>query len=418
MPTLNGIGRRAWSKLRALASRAPAGRVAEIPLAKILMGGEGGMRALDYARLTEAPLRPSTPVTESPHAAFLRDFQREGDALLEEGRFAQTAYYRNARDCLRIFGDYYPYIHEPAAIRLAAVRFSRQFLKQDCSDLPAAGHSAAGEPIQVYPVEDSDCFELAEGNHRCAFATLAGQTSIRARIINQPNPTPMMELLRRVLWDSGQHELYQPVPLPELAGRWQLIRRCTDRFERMRGFLAGAGLAPGGDVRVLDLGAYFGWFVSQFCRAGYDCAGVERDRNAIRLGELVYGNIQGRVIWDDAAVYLGEPGKPHDVVSCLSVMHHFVLGRNRIDALAFLRLLDARTGKVLFLEMGEEHEEWFKESLQGWNAARIKEWVLANSSFTGAVELGRDEDHLLKHSTNFRRMLFAFTKPGVTSAGR
>jgi hypothetical protein len=391
-------------------SRAP---VRDIPLDRILMGGEGGMRALAYARLTSDLMRPSTPVAEGPHVRLLREYERVGEALLEPERFVGTAYYANARDCLRIFGDYYPYIFEPAAIRLAALRFVRQFRGGDCSDLPSTGHTAAGEPIEVYPISGSACFELAEGNHRCAFAVLAGQAVIRARVLPGSQRTPLLELLQSVTWDSGQEELYQPLPLPELAGRWTLIRRCTDRFERMHGFLQAAGLDPAAAGPVLDLGAYFGWFVSRFAAAGYDATGVERDRNAIRVGELVYGNTQGRMIWDDAAVHLRERAGPAGVVSCLSVMHHFLLGRNRIDARAFLHLLDAGTSRVLFLEMGEEHEEWFRASLAGWNAESIKRWVLENSGFVEAVELGRDSDDVLKHRGNFRRMLFAFLKPGA-----
>jgi hypothetical protein len=415
MPTLLS---RVRSKLRSLGERWRRSRAPEreIPLDRILMGGEGGMRALAYARLTGDLMRPSTPVARAPHAQLLREYEQEGEALLEPERFGRTAYYANARDCLRIFGDYYPYVFEPAAIRLAAVRFVRQFRRQDCSDLPAEGHTAAGEPIEVYPIRGSACFELAEGNHRCAFAVLAGQATIRARVLPQPQPTPMLELLQSVVWDSGQEELYQPLPLPELADRWTLIRCCTDRFERMHAFLRSQGLDPAAAGPVVDLGAYFGWFVSQFAAAGYDAAGVERDRNAIRVGELVYGNTRGRMIWDDAAVHLRERAAPAGVVSCLSVMHHFVLGRNRIDALAFLRLLDAGTSRVLFLEMGEEHEEWFRTSLAGWNAGRIKRWVLENSAFVEAVELGRDSDDTLKHRGNFRRMLFAFLKPGVRRA--
>lgn len=405
-------GKKRLKKILSAASNGLTGRQAEIPLHKILMGGEGEMRALAYATLTNDPMRPSTPVAESPHSCFLREFQKEGSALLEEERFSRTTYFKNARDCIRIFGDYYPYIHEPKAIKLAALRFVRQLAREDCSDLPGEGHSPAGEPIRVYTITDSDCFELAEGNHRCAFAVVAGQKTIRARIIDRPNPTPMQQSLRRVLWDSGQNELYQPLPLPEISSRWTLIRQCSDRFERMKAFLAQRGLNPAKTVRVLDIGAYYGWFVSEFTKLGYDGIGVERDQTAIRIGELVYKNTHRRMVWDDATVFLDERKEQFDVISCLSVMHHFVLGKTRIDAEAFLKLLDASTRKVLFLEMGEEHEEWFRKSLRGWNAKRIRQWMLENSSFSEAIELGRDSDHRLKHAGNFQRMLFAFVKRG------
>ena len=60
--------------------------------------------------------------------------------------------------------------------------------------------------------------------------------------------------------------------------------------------------------------------------------------------------------------------------------------------------------------MGEEHEAWFSRSLAGWNKDSIKKWVLDNSEFKNAYELGRDDDNVGLHRGNFGRMLIAFTK--------
>ena len=47
----------------------------------------------------------------------------------------------------------------------------------------------------------------------------------------------------------------------------------------------------------------------------------------------------------------------------------------------FIRKVDAVTGTVLFLDTGESHEDWFKESLAEWDAEFIKKWLKENTSF-------------------------------------
>ena len=162
--------------------------------------------------------------------------------------------------------------------------------------------------------------------------------------------------------------------------------------------------------RVVDIGSYYGWFVNRFVVAGYNALGIERDRQAIHIGELVYGNLEGRVLWDDARIALSEQATQSDVICCLSVMHHYVMGKYSTSSTEFLKVLNEWTRKVLFFEMGEEHEIWFSRSLAGWNKDKIKEWVLENSGFKQAYELGRDGDGVGPYRGNFGRMLLAFTK--------
>ena len=162
--------------------------------------------------------------------------------------------------------------------------------------------------------------------------------------------------------------------------------------------------------RVVDIGSYYGWFVSRFVAAGYNAVGIERDRQAIHIGQLVYGNLEGKVLWDDARTALSEEAIQSDVICCLSVMHHYVMGKYSTSADEFLKLLNERTRKVLFLEMGEEHEQWFARSLAGWNKDLIKNWVIENTDFKIAHELGRDSDNKGRYRNNFGRMLFAFEK--------
>jgi hypothetical protein len=385
--------------------------VRRIPLTKLLLGGEWNWRAKRYAYATGELIRLSIPVSDGPHAEFLRQYAICGRRIFEKPIFSETAYFRNARDSIRLFGEYFPYCWLPEHIEICAKRFVLQYEHKSVTDLPSVGHSPTGENIRVFTVKDSDCYELDEGNHRVAFAALRGDESILADILDIPDYTPLQEMILRVEWQSGEREIYQPLGLPEIQQTWRLLRKSSDRLERMLRFLDMHNLTPERAGKVLDVGAYYGWFVSEFLKRGYDAYGVERDRTAICVGDIVYGNVGKRIQWDDAGIALRESTERYGVICCLSIIHHYILRKNSgISTMELLNLLDERTEKVLFLEMGEEHEAWFSRSLAGWNIDTIKKWVLGNSKFKNAYELGRDADNVGLYRGNFGRMLIAFTK--------
>ena len=388
----------------------PRPKTREIPVHKILLGGEGDLRAKQYSYLTGDLLRPSTRASSGPHATFLADYERLGERIFDQGIFETTSYYKNARDCIRVFGAYFPYTVSPDQLVLPAKRFALEFEGKSVAHLPAEGHSREGEVIKVFTIRDSDCYELMQGNHRVAFAARRNQKFITADVHFQAKHTPLQEMVLNVAWESGAKELYQPLGLPEFERSWILLRDCEARFDKILRFLCVRQLWPDRVDRVLDIGSYYGWFVSRFAAAGYNAQGIERDRQAIRIGQLIYGNLEGRVLWDDARTALSEAAMPSDVICCLSVMHHYVMGKYGTSADEFLKLLNEHTRKVLFFEMGEEHEEWFAQSLAGWNKDFIENWIIKNTDFKVAHELGRDSDNNGRYRNNFGRMLFAFEK--------
>jgi hypothetical protein len=156
----------------------------------------------------------------------------------------------------------------------------------------------------------------------------------------------------------------------------------------------------------LDVAANYGWFIRQFTDMGFEAHGVERDPTSIRIGQFVYSNPIGAVTRADAVAYLRDSQILFDVVSCFSLVHHFVLGRGSVSADVFLQLLARRTGKVLFFDMGQSHEEWFKDSLRGWDASFIARWLAEQTGFR-ITPLGTDEDAVGPFSRNYGRTLFA-----------
>jgi hypothetical protein len=57
--------------------------------------------------------------------------------------------------------------------------------------------------------------------------------------------------------------------------------------------------------------------------------------------------------------------------------------------------------------MGQGHEASFRDSLSGWDAGHIEQWLRSNSSFTKIYRLGTDQDNVSPFADNFGRTLFA-----------
>ena len=378
-----------------------------VSLNKILLGGENDLPGYQYALMTGDFMRPSTLVSLGPHASLLRDYQLHGESIFDT--FESTGYYKNAQHCIDLFGDYFPGIDSDSKIILAAKRFVGLWLNHDVSHLPSHGHSRDGALIELLPIDDSDCYQLRQGNHRVAFAVADGKEHIEAKILlRKKQITPVQFLLKSLSWEKGEKVIYQPLPCPELVKQWTLARRCDDRLSRMLSFLEVTSLPF--STKILDLGSYYGWFVSQFRHSGYNAFGVEKDNIPILIGSIAYGNLEGFVFKDDIVRYLNNTSQCYDVICCLSIMHHMINQREKSDPLELLQLIDKKTSRILFFEMGQEHEAWFSESLKGWNPDKIENWILGNSSFMKVTRLGADEDGTGKFKGNFGRMLFAFEK--------
>lgn len=381
--------------------------VKNIPVKKILLGGENDLPGYQYSLMTGDYMRPSTRVDAGPHTKLLLDYLLHGEQLFD--RFEESEYYKNARQCIDLFGEYFPEIDSEEKIILAARRFVYLFEHRDVSHLPSAGHSKDNELIEVVPIRESDCYQLRQGNHRVAFAVANNKVSIKAKISrSRTEITPIQFLLRSLQWEQGDKIIYQPLPCPELDDQWVLARKCEDRFERMIRFIIEQGVSA--TTRILDLGAYYGWFVSTFRRRGYLCEGVEKDNIPIQIGKIAYSNITNSIHHNDILRFLISQKQSYDVVCCLSIMHHLISGRERSDPLRLLKLLDLRTTRILFFEMGQADEKWFSKTLSGWDVDAIENWVLSNTTFRKATRLGKDTDGVGQFAGNFGRMLFAFSR--------
>lgn len=381
----------------------------KVEVGKFLLGDVHGVKADHYARIVGRPLRPSTPVERFPHVKLLQQYLEIRDRLFEPETFEQTAYYQNARESLDIMGNYFE-ARRPEQIVDVGRRLVDRYLA--ISNSPRADEwglnirSTPPFPIRARRIRYSDCYQVIDGHHRLSTCYVLGRQEVLTTNESSAVLTPLQSLLLDVLWMKGSPRLYQPLDSPEVR-TWPLVRRCTDRLAKIRLFLEEQRLLPPVAETYLDVGSSYGWFVDQMGRLGLRSFGVERDPIAASVGTLAYGLDPGQVFRSDIRRFFLENHDVVDIVTCFSVLHHYAIGNGNMSPEELIRMLDRTTGKVLFFDTGQNHEEWFAGRLPDWDADYIEGWIKANTSFRCVRRLGTDQDSVPPNERNYSRMLFA-----------
>jgi hypothetical protein len=376
------------------------GRHQTIRLDRLLFGGEFGVTGIHWAKYTNDLLRTSKRVTEIPHYILLSDYMENGPEIFNDPKFFNHPYFLNA---LGVLNSGHNYHGARTAEEVKGV--AKKFVNEQ-EEL-----SKNTQPIRVRKVKGTDFYQIVDGHHRSAIFAMTGMTRIRCKVdYFNFEKTAIQELLEFTFWNTSEKVLYQPLPVPE-ASQMTLVRKCDDRFDKMAKFLESKQiLNPGGTNTFLDIGSYFGYFPSAFKKLGLRVFALERDPFACKIAETVYGLNDEEIINLDLDTFLNTSTSQFDVVSCLSVLHHFLNDRENGNADKFLNLISKKTRHFLFLEMGTEAESWFSESLQGWDQEKVIEWVFKNTDFDSVNLLGEDSDGVNKFFGNFGRQLMVFSR--------
>jgi 2-polyprenyl-3-methyl-5-hydroxy-6-metoxy-1,4-benzoquinol methylase len=372
-----------------------------------LRGGDNGVPAAIFARMIGDIRRASAPISEWPHTKLLRQYDSVGDHIWESETFKDTDYFRNAALNIEIFGNYHSALTLDQ-IEWGARRFICAYSGRGEMLPPQEGEHQDRHPLEhiaVHPVKDSACYQVHEGHHRLAIAYMRGVREVPGLILKPPVTTPVQDLLREVLWLKGRRELYQPVNSPEVAD-WILVRRCSDRLEKMTEFLKAEGLMPPAQRSYLDVACSYGWFVAEMTKLGFRAEGLDRDPIALAVGKVMYGLRPEQLYRGDAVTFLRGLKEKYDVTSCFSLAHHYILNRKNASVEDLIHLMDSTTRSVMFFDMGQSHE-YTGDILKSWDADYIHRWLEANTTFTQIVRLGTDEDAVPPNQHNFGRMLFA-----------
>ena len=374
-----------------------------VPIDRLLLGGQNGLSARQFSETTDNLLWASTRVIAGPHTDLLRQ-AAAGPGPLSDNAIMATPYALMAQSVIDATGNFF---EATDASEIPDV--ARRFISADGTATPhgqGIGRSPVGSHIRVARVRGSDLYQVIDGHHRVASNAVSGKAAVKVRQSWVPVSTPLEDMLDNMSWIGGARELYQPIDAPELTSSWPLVRKCTDRRDKMLGFMEDRGLvAP--QTSYLDVASCYGWFVAEMLGRGIDARGVERDPLAPTLGHHVYGLEPDRITVSDAVECLSAAGSQWDVVSCLSLLHHFALGRGSVDAVQFVKLLDQATERVLFLDTGQAHETWFEAKLPEWTTAGTRAFLEANTTFDEIIDLGPDQDDRPPYQGNYGRHLFA-----------
>jgi protoporphyrinogen oxidase len=378
-----------------------------VPVEHLLVGGWNGMSARRFAETADFLLDPSTRLSDSAQVDLLRRYDTIGHTVYNDEVLVETAYFKRIKAAAAISGH-----HRGARSDDELIQLAREFVDRYRGHaIPyRPGRSSATVMPRVRRIERSECFEIRDGHHRLAIEAARGTRQLEVLVERPTSVTPAQRLLRRMSWLDGQERLYQPVSLPEVA-TWPLMRRCSDRLAMMLDFLDEPGATrPAIEQTYLDVGACYGWFVSAMQARGFDARGIEQDPLSRTLAPLVYQLDPARLSIGDAVDLLRVQTSTADVVSCFSMLHHFVLGRSSCSAEELISLLDKVTGDVLFLDTGQSHESWFRLVLPEWNTQFIQNWILEHTSFTSVRALGADHDDVAPFEGKYGRTLFACTR--------
>ena len=359
-----------------------------VPMEKLLLGGENGISAGKYSRLTEHLARASTPLSMSPHVKLLEQYREIGDDLFLPGTLEKTGYYKNAAQAIDLCGYYFGATDRSMIADIARGFASR--LQGDSAGPSSPGRSRTSSPVLLRKIRNSGgSYEIIDGHHRLALAYVRGVNIHKAFIERgKGTTTPIQDLLDDCLWTRGEPIRFQPLDYPELQS-WRVVRRCSDLFQLMEAWLEAQSMPDDGST-YLDVGCSYGWFVHRMSELGFDAKGVDGDTAALNVGRVAYGLSPEQVIATGVQKHCRQSKEAFDVVSSFSLDHHFAQGKAALTADDYFAGIARITRKYFFFDIDQSHERWFGMSASDWNDEPMIRWIKANTSFKSVTRLGHD----------------------------
>lgn len=205
----------------------------------------------------------------------------------------------------------------------------------------------------------------------------------------------------------GNRYFYQPTGNREIDMHNTIIRKSSDRFEKMISFSKDYFEEPLSQKTFLDIGCSYGYFVYNFSKYCRESFGIDKDKKSFVISKMFYPQIANNIYFQNFFENNSNI-KKYNIVSFLSVFQHFIVdGYDEKSLINVIKSVDETTEDILFFEMGEDHESWYKDILLGWNAEKISRWIVENTTFDFCVPLMKDEDSTEKFSNRYGRTLFA-----------
>jgi hypothetical protein len=387
--------------------------IRNVEFRKLLIGQQSGIEFENWIQMTDEYSRISTPIIDSPYVKLLKLLDQKPEMLNNDELLRQTDYYKMCEVCIKATGNYMEarddngIIEQIKKFYLAYINYKNDDLSSDYWDrFKHSSHSSISEHIKVHKILKSDCYEIIDGHHRSAINFMKGSSSVKVEILGSKF-SYLQKLILSSTW-IYDFEYYQPLNKEELNS-WRVIRKCIDRADMMFKYLEKEKIYLTKSTYA-DMPCSYGFFLKCYKDKGAKVTGVDIDRSSIRVGEIVYGLKDDEIVYSDVIFFLRNSTTQYDIVSCLSFMHHLVMGSINYPYMSLLKDLDRITNKVLFIDTGQSHEEQYKDKLNSWDDAYIIELIKNNTNFKRVIPLGKDNDNIAKQKNDNGRTLFVCVK--------
>lgn len=201
--------------------------------------------------------------------------------------------------------------------------------------------------------------------------------------------------------------LYQPITNKNIEKNKIIVRNCKDRSDAMISFCKKYFKKDFSNQTFFDIGTAYGYFMNTFgkyCKGSY---GIENNKLHLKNAQLFYPEEFKNIIQEDFTDYLLEiKDREYDIVASLSSINTYFRNDSTIKPEEIIKEIDRITSKVLFFEMGQGHEDWYKKDLPGWDEEKIKSWLLDNTTFDFCEPIIKDSDSVGDFAENYGRTIF------------
>jgi hypothetical protein len=142
----------------------------------LLMGCQVGLEPNTFADVTNDRWGRSTPMSRSPHVELLNSALRAGRPLTDE-EIMSSRYWALAQDGIEIAGEFFGVSSDEDL--LGVVRNFVDWGLGNSKRVMIAGGSGAKGSVLVARVPGSSKYQIIDGHHRVAVATVKGESTLR-----------------------------------------------------------------------------------------------------------------------------------------------------------------------------------------------------------------------------------------------
>lgn len=261
-------------------------------------------------------------------------------------------------------------------------------------DIQEAG-SASANDRRDQPVSLGEFDEVSVGIGRDGLVIATGGEArlVLAKLLGLQR-IPAVVALRHPQWQIFQAELldwansregksYQPFTHPDL--QHIPVQHNDGRFELMAAYLASQS-PPLQGGRLLDIGAFFGYFCHCFEEIGFHCTAVENHPKHLYFMKKLHHAQRRRFEIIEQSIFDATDVLKYDVVLALSIFHHFLKTPASFEALrSLLGRLDTR---ILFFEPHCPTDYVMSNAHVNFTSDEFVAFILEHSCLNRAQKLG------------------------------